>query len=137
MHLDHMTPLARGGADTLENIAVTCARCDFIKGTMTKAEFLHANCGVGRDHPFGTKKGAPKTMRFLKYRMHKMAKDRPESRTLDILRRVFRGEHVNISEYPKYVNPRERTDTLVQKMRKLAREYDFLRFEDGIIWKCK
>src|SRR5688572_19598461 len=37
--LDHDTPVSRGGAWTLGNLAVCCLRCNKIKGNMTYAEF--------------------------------------------------------------------------------------------------
>lgn len=36
---DHATPLVRGGSKTLENIVVSCADCNFLKGTRTALEF--------------------------------------------------------------------------------------------------
>jgi 5-methylcytosine-specific restriction endonuclease McrA len=36
---DHKTPLVRGGPRTIENIAVSCADCNFLKGQRTAAEF--------------------------------------------------------------------------------------------------
>ena len=39
-HIDHKTPLARGGDNSKENLHLTCPRCNLIKGTMTHEEFL-------------------------------------------------------------------------------------------------
>jgi 5-methylcytosine-specific restriction endonuclease McrA len=39
-HADHVTPLARGGLDCLENLAPACARCNLSKGSQTVDEFL-------------------------------------------------------------------------------------------------
>jgi 5-methylcytosine-specific restriction endonuclease McrA len=36
--LDHITPTSRGGAHALHNLAVCCARCNGIKGSLTGAE---------------------------------------------------------------------------------------------------
>lgn len=47
MRLDHKTPLARGGEDKRANIAISCVRCDYIKGTLTEKEFRNANLGRG------------------------------------------------------------------------------------------
>lgn len=44
MHLDHVVPLARGGAHTLENLRPSCARCNLRKGAKTPEELL-------RDYP--------------------------------------------------------------------------------------
>lgn len=38
-HVDHMTPLCRGGANTIDNLAVTCAKCNLQKGAKTAKEF--------------------------------------------------------------------------------------------------
>ncbi len=39
-HVDHMTPLCRGGSNGPENIVVTCPRCNLSKHTKTAAEFI-------------------------------------------------------------------------------------------------
>jgi hypothetical protein len=39
--LDHMTPLARGGANTLENSCLACSMCNHLKGPLTAEEFMH------------------------------------------------------------------------------------------------
>lgn len=36
---DHKTPLARGGSDTIDNIAPACRRCNSAKGVLTAEEF--------------------------------------------------------------------------------------------------
>lgn len=134
MSLDHKTPLSRYGEDTEDNLAVSCKRCDFIKGNCTEKEFRARGMGKNRNRPFGTGKGMPKTMRFLRIRIREM---RYGSRTRDILTRVLRGEIVDIATYPKYVNPRHRADKLAWKIRKYARDYDFLKMEGTKIWKCR
>jgi 5-methylcytosine-specific restriction endonuclease McrA len=42
-HVEHMTPLARGGSNGSENIVCSCARCNLRKGTRTAAEFILAD----------------------------------------------------------------------------------------------
>jgi 5-methylcytosine-specific restriction endonuclease McrA len=39
-HIDHKMPVSRGGGNDLENLHITCARCNMIKGAMTHEEFL-------------------------------------------------------------------------------------------------
>jgi len=39
-HLDHRTPLARGGAHEPANVCLACASCNLKKHAMTEAEFL-------------------------------------------------------------------------------------------------
>ncbi len=39
-HIDHKTPVSRGGRNDLENLQLTCARCNLRKGAMTHDEFL-------------------------------------------------------------------------------------------------
>ncbi|MFJ9671105.1 HNH endonuclease [Streptomyces sp. NPDC101221] len=38
-HLDHVTPISRGGADTLSNVVPACAPCNYAKGALTLAEW--------------------------------------------------------------------------------------------------
>ena len=45
-HLEHKTPLARGGGNGIENLCYSCERCNLIKGTMTAEEFI-AKQGLG------------------------------------------------------------------------------------------
>lgn len=40
LHLDHKVPLSRGGNHSIENIAISCDKCNLKKGTKTDAEFL-------------------------------------------------------------------------------------------------
>lgn len=40
-HVDHMTPLSRGGSNDWSNLAVTCPSCNLSKGTMTTEEFFN------------------------------------------------------------------------------------------------
>lgn len=37
---DHAVPLARGGSDSIENLAVACRGCNAEKGTMTADEYI-------------------------------------------------------------------------------------------------
>lgn len=39
-HVDHKTPIARGGTNELSNLHFTCPRCNMRKGKMTHEEFL-------------------------------------------------------------------------------------------------
>lgn len=39
---DHLTPTARGGADTIDNIVPACIECNQRKGVMTEQEFRSA-----------------------------------------------------------------------------------------------
>jgi len=39
-HIDHKTPVSRGGKNDLENLHLTCPRCNLLKGAMTHEEFL-------------------------------------------------------------------------------------------------
>jgi len=39
-HIDHKTPVARGGTNDIENLHITCPRCNLRKGVMTHEEFL-------------------------------------------------------------------------------------------------
>ncbi len=38
-HLEHRTPLVRGGSNRLDNLGLSCARCNLSKGALTEAEF--------------------------------------------------------------------------------------------------
>ena len=38
-HIEHKTPIVRGGSNDPENIAVACAKCNLRKGYMTEDEF--------------------------------------------------------------------------------------------------
>lgn len=44
-HVDHVTPIAKGGSDDLENLVLACAKCNLQKGTKTHDEFM---CLIGR-----------------------------------------------------------------------------------------
>jgi 5-methylcytosine-specific restriction endonuclease McrA len=37
-HVDHMTPLSRGGRNDWTNLAITCGNCNLSKGSMTLEE---------------------------------------------------------------------------------------------------
>jgi 5-methylcytosine-specific restriction endonuclease McrA len=39
LQVDHRTPLARGGANMIDNILPACSRCNLKKRLMTEAEF--------------------------------------------------------------------------------------------------
>jgi len=40
IHIEHKVPIFRGGSNNIENIALSCARCNHKKGTKTDTEFL-------------------------------------------------------------------------------------------------
>ena len=40
MHVDHKTPISRGGTNDLVNLALTCAKCNLRKHDKTEKEFL-------------------------------------------------------------------------------------------------
>jgi 5-methylcytosine-specific restriction endonuclease McrA len=40
VHVDHKTPLSRGGTNYIENIALACAKCNLKKHTKTSEEYL-------------------------------------------------------------------------------------------------
>ena len=39
-HVDHKTPLVRGGANSASNVVIACAKCNLSKGTKTAEEFM-------------------------------------------------------------------------------------------------
>lgn len=39
IHLDHVIPESQGGPTTLNNLQVTCRKCNLAKGTLTENEF--------------------------------------------------------------------------------------------------
>lgn len=39
-HIDHIEPVARGGSDDLDNLAVACRSCNLSKGAKTPEEWL-------------------------------------------------------------------------------------------------
>ena len=41
-HLEHLTPVSRGGANTMENLRVACESCNLTKGAKTLDEFREA-----------------------------------------------------------------------------------------------
>lgn len=40
--MDHVVPLSRGGSIDLSNVALACAGCNRLKGSMTADEFMQA-----------------------------------------------------------------------------------------------
>lgn len=42
-HVDHMTPLVRGGTNGWENLAITCVDCNLSKHAKTAEEFMQAS----------------------------------------------------------------------------------------------
>jgi 5-methylcytosine-specific restriction endonuclease McrA len=47
-HIDHILPLARGGGETIDNLAVACAHCNLSKGDKTPDEYLATMEGCPR-----------------------------------------------------------------------------------------
>lgn len=41
LHIEHITPRARGGSDRVSNLTLACEPCNTRKGTQTAAEFRH------------------------------------------------------------------------------------------------
>jgi HNH endonuclease len=39
-HIDHKTPISRGGSNDIFNIAISCPTCNLVKGKMTDEEYL-------------------------------------------------------------------------------------------------
>lgn len=39
--VDHIVPIARGGEHEIENLTISCRKCNRAKGSMLPAEFLH------------------------------------------------------------------------------------------------
>jgi 5-methylcytosine-specific restriction endonuclease McrA len=39
-HFDHMTPLSKGGSNTIENICTACSECNFIKNDDTADQYI-------------------------------------------------------------------------------------------------
>ena len=39
VHLDHIIPESKGGPTTVDNLQVTCRRCNITKGTLSEEEF--------------------------------------------------------------------------------------------------
>ena len=41
-HLEHKTPVSRGGSSDISNIVLSCATCNYKKGTKTHEEYLQS-----------------------------------------------------------------------------------------------
>ena len=41
IHLDHVIPESRGGPTTVDNLQVTCRKCNTSKGVLTEEEFMN------------------------------------------------------------------------------------------------
>lgn len=61
MTLDHIVPLSRGGADTVENLQCTCYACNQLKGNVTPEDFT--DC-INRIFKYQMKKKYGKSMRW-------------------------------------------------------------------------
>lgn len=44
-HIDHMTPISRGGSGTWSNVALSCKMCNLSKGAKTAEEFMNIQSG--------------------------------------------------------------------------------------------
>ncbi len=44
-HIEHKVPLSRGGSNSIDNIVLSCSRCNYEKSTKTHEEFLQAHNG--------------------------------------------------------------------------------------------
>jgi len=40
IHLDHVIPESKGGPTTVDNLQVTCRKCNTAKGVLTESEFM-------------------------------------------------------------------------------------------------
>jgi len=40
IHLDHVVPESKGGPTTVDNLQVTCRKCNTAKGVLTESEFM-------------------------------------------------------------------------------------------------
>ena len=90
------------------------------------------NLGKGRKIPFGSGPCRKTTIGTLRGRLRRMKKT---SRTKSIIERALNGDDVDVSEYPRYVNPRRSNDRLLLTLRQYARKYDIFSFEDGVFRK--
>jgi 5-methylcytosine-specific restriction endonuclease McrA len=50
-HVDHIHPLARGGAMALYNLCISCSRCNRLRGKLTEAETLETLEFLNGLHP--------------------------------------------------------------------------------------
>ncbi len=50
-HVDHLHPLARGGAMAYYNLAISCSRCNRLRGQLSEAETLELIEFLGGLHP--------------------------------------------------------------------------------------
>jgi len=41
IHLDHVIPESKGGLTSLNNLQVTCRKCNLAKGALTESEFTN------------------------------------------------------------------------------------------------
>lgn len=54
-HLEHKTPLSRGGTDTKENLAISCPDCNWRKNDRTEEEFFVYLLRVDLEENYGPK----------------------------------------------------------------------------------
>lgn len=74
IHVEHRTPVARGGSNLIENVAPACSACNHSKGKKTEAEFreyltLAARYAGGEESPARlslTRSSAPRSTRSAK-----------------------------------------------------------------------
>jgi 5-methylcytosine-specific restriction endonuclease McrA len=48
-HVDHMTPISRGGSNWPENLCIACPTCNISKGAKTAEEFMAYGAPVPRE----------------------------------------------------------------------------------------
>lgn len=132
--LDHKVPLARGGKDEQENLAIACDPCNQIKGHLTDEEFIARGGRRDRTIPYGYKKSRIKSSRDLQ----RLIRGMPiESRTRDAISRMLRGERVNIDDYPEKISENRGYDTRLRRLRKLAKQLPEIIANEGTIYWLK
>lgn len=63
VHIDHRIPVSRGGATTLENLQVTHARCNVVKGARLIAKLGESDLAIDEVAGFEIQCGPPQAVR--------------------------------------------------------------------------